>query len=192
MRRAALALVLAALCSTATAQRSHPQAQAPAPAPAAAPSQDAPSQAEPQRTTATFGDWTVRCVRPDKAAQLCEVTQTLYDKSQPVAQTALGRPARGEKMRLTVLVPANVTLATPPRLQGEETDAPLELTWRRCLRAGCLADATLSEDQLRRLRARTATSRIAFQDGAGRDAAIPFAPRGLTQALDALAKEDAH
>lgn len=182
MRRAFLILALAALCGPAWAQRS--RAQTPAPVPAAA------AATEPQRTTATFGDWTLRCVRPEHGTPACEVSQVLYDKSQPVAQTALGRPTRGEAMRLTVQVPPNVLLATAPRLLGAEGDAPIELTWRRCLPVGCFADAALTEDQVKRLRGRTENGRVVFQDGAGREAAIPFVPRGLPQALDALSKED--
>ena len=188
MRRAVLILALAVLCSPASAQRSRAQPPTPVPAPAAEP-QRTPA-AEPQRTTATFGDWTLRCVRPEHGAAACEVTQTVYDKSQAVAQTALGRPGRGEATRLTVLLPANVTLGTPPRLLGAESDPAVELSWRRCLPAGCLADATLTDEQVRRLRARTDNGRLTFQDGAGRDAAIPFVPRGLAPALDALAKEE--
>jgi invasion protein IalB len=130
-------------------------------------------------------------MRPEHGVAACEVTQTVYDKSQAVAQTALGRPGRGEAMRLTILVPPNLTLSTPPRLVGADNEPAVELSWRRCVPAGCLADAILTEEQVKRLRARTENGRVTFQDGAGREAAIPFAPRGLAPALDALAKEDA-
>ena len=49
----------------------------------------------------------------------------------------------------------------------------------------------LSDEALRLLRGWTDAGRIAFQDGTGRTAVMPFSPRGLPQALDALAKEDA-
>jgi len=207
MQRAILILALAALCGPALAQRSRAQtapapAPAAAPAPATAPAQQppqigapapAPGANEPQRTTATFGDWTLRCVRPERGPQLCEVDQVLSDKGQAVAQTAIGRPARaGEPLRVTVLVPVNVSFAIQPRLVGsdsESTFAPIFLTWRRCVPNGCIADASLTDDQVRRLRARTENARVLFQDATGREAALPFGPRGLEQALDALAKE---
>lgn len=180
MRHVLLISALAALAGPAAAQAGRPPPPAPAP--------------EPQRTTATFGDWTLRCVRPERAAPACEVTQTLLDKGVAVAQTAFGRPpGHGEKLRLTILVPSNVSLASGPRLVGAEGESglpPVELSWRRCVPAGCIADAALSDDQLRRIRARTENARLVFQDSGGREAAMPFAPRGLAAALDALAKED--
>ncbi|GAC1344092.1 MAG: hypothetical protein NVSMB18_21090 [Acetobacteraceae bacterium] len=189
MRFALAPLALLALSGPAAAQAA-PSAPA-APAAAAAP---APA-AEPQRTTATFGDWILRCVRPEKAPSLCEVGQVLLDKGQPVAQTAIGRPTRTEPLRLTVMVPINVQLTTPVRVTGSDNEpatAAVELSWRRCIPAGCIADAALTDEQLRRIRGRTDNGRVMFQDSTGRDATLPFGPRGLAQALDALAKEDQH
>lgn len=200
MRPTLLALALAILCSPAFAQRSRAQTQgphaqpaspAPAPAPAPAPQPAANPPNEPQRTTATFGDWTLRCVRPERAAPACEVTQTLVERSQPFAQIALGSPGRGEGLRLTILVPVNVTVTAEPRLVGTENQpaGPLALAWRRCVPVGCLADAAINDDLVRLLRNRTENARIVFQDAAGRETSLPFGPRGLGQAMDALAKE---
>ncbi len=184
MRRALLIVAMAAMCHPASAQR----AGAPPPAKPAAPATPAVPP-EPQRTTATFADWTLRCVRPEGVPAVCEVTQTIYDKSNPVAQTAIGRPTKTEPLRLTILVPSNVLLTSPPKFQPGEGEPAIDLTWRRCLPAACLADVALTEDQLKMLRARTDNGRIVFQDGGGRDSVIPFAPKGLGPALDALAKE---
>lgn len=181
MRRTGLILALAVLCSPALAQHSRGQAAAKPAAPAPPP--------EPQRTTATFADWTLRCVRPEGAPAACEVTQTIFDKSRPVAQTAIGRSSKSEQLRLTILVPSNILVTAGPRFQPGEHDAPIDLTWRRCLPAGCLADAPLNDEQLRRVRALTVDGRITFKDGVGHDAVIPFAPKGLGPALDALARE---
>lgn len=186
MRFATTFLVLASLSTVAAAQRQRAPAQPP-------PQPEAPKPAanEPQRTTATFDDWTLRCVRTAGSPPACEVTQTLFEKDRPVAQTALGRPASGESMRLTILVPTNITIGTPPRFEEADGKFGFDLGWRRCLPAGCLADSLLNEEQLQGLRMRTTNARITFKDAAGRDTAIPFTPRGLPAALDALAKENA-
>lgn len=189
MRRIALVLTLAALCGSACPAFAQQRPRAPAPAPTPVKPAAPAAPAEPQRTTATFADWTMRCVRPEGSPAACEITQTIYDKSQPVAQTAIGRPSKTEPLRLTILVPSNILLTAGPKFQPGEGEASLDLTWRRCLPAGCLADVTLTEDELKKLRARTDNGRIVFQDGAGRDTVIPFAPKGLAPALDALAKE---
>ncbi len=189
MRRAPLVFALAAgLAGPATAQPARtPPVVTP---PTVPPASTAP---EPQRTTATFGDWTLRCQRPEHGPPVCEVGQTLFDKAQPVAQTALGRPNRSDPIRLTILVPVNVTLGSAVRMlggEGESAAPGLELAWRRCVPAGCLADVVPPDEALRRIRSRTENARFVFLDGIGREATLPFSPRGLSQALDALAKEE--
>lgn len=192
----ALLPLLAAWAIPAAAQpyrpAQRPVVQAPPPASPAAPATpSAPVSSEPQRTTSTFGDWTLRCERPENAPQTCEVGQSLFAQGQQVAQTAIGHAARAESLRMTVLVPVNVSLAAPVRMTGPGTDAtPVELAWRRCVPAGCLADTVLGEDLVRKLRIRTEPARLVFMDAANRDAGLPFSPRGLAQALDALAREE--
>ncbi len=179
--RFAAVLTLCALSLPATAQPSRPQP----PAQPAAPLQ-------PQQTTASFADWTLRCTRPNGAAQICEVVQTVTNQDRPIAQIAFGRVAKGQPLHLTILVPANVTFTAVPALRtARDSDAPiLELAWRRCLPAGCLAETSVTEDALRRARTGTDAGRVTFADGAGRLVALPFSPNGLGQALDALGKED--
>lgn len=162
--------------------------------PASAPSAPAPPNSTlPQQTTASFGDWTLRCTRTAAAAQTCEVVQGISSQDRTVAQVALGRPSKGQPLQLTILVPASVTFGTTPALSlARDGEAPImDLTWRRCLPGGCLADGAVSEDALRRVRGWTEPARVTFTDGTGRIVALPFSPRGLTQALDALAKDDA-
>ena len=174
----------AVLCASATAAQ-------PAKSPAAPPATPAP--ASPQQTTASFADWTLRCTRTSPTAQVCEVVQTITSQDRTVAQIAFGRAVKGQPMHLTILVPTSVTFATPPTLaSGREGDAAtLELAWRRCLPGGCMAESTVADDALRRVRGWTAAGRISFADGGGRAATLPFSPKGLPEALDALNREDA-
>ena len=143
---------------------------------------------EPQRTTADFGDWTLRCDRPEGRAPICEVAQTVQSGNQTVAQMAIGRASATEPLRLTLLVPVSVTLAAPPRLSAG-AGAAIELGWTRCLPNGCFADRAMDDAALARLRALAEAGRITFTDGAGREVALPFSPRGLAGALDALARQ---
>jgi invasion protein IalB len=127
-----------------------------------------------------------------EAVRACEVGQsiTVQGQSGPIAQLAIGRPAPKEKLRLTIVLPNNVTLTAPVRLgTGEKVDQGLSLAWRRCLTVGCFADNELPDDQLRRYRMTSEPGRLVFQDGAGRELALPFSFNGLAQALDALARE---
>ena len=190
---AAIGLGLAAP-SPAMAQAPRPAAR---PAPPAPPSTVVP--AAPQQTTASFADWTLRCTQAapsagsGPASKFCEVVQNIQQNDRPVAQIAVGRPMAGQKLQLTLLVPTNVSFqGGPGLLAGSEGDpAPaLSLTWRRCLPIGCIADAPLDTELMTKLRGWTEAGRIVFTDAAGRPAGVPFSPRGLAQALDALAKEE--
>lgn len=187
-------LAMAAACaalSPAFAQQKPVPTPAPSPTspqPAPAP---APVSAEPSATTASFGDWVLRCQKVE-ATRACEIGQTInvQGQQQPIAQIAIGRPAPKERLRITVVLPNNVTLASNVRMSiGEKADQALALSWRRCLPMGCFADAELPEDQLRRFRATTEQGRAAFSDGAGREIALPFSFTGFAQALDALSRE---
>jgi invasion protein IalB len=178
-----------------------PAPAAPSPAPstapatpsAAAPAESAPVSSVPQMTTATFGDWVMRCSRIDNGSTTsCEVAQTLQVQGQgPIAEIAFGRPPGKDAsagMRVVVVLPNNVTFAGSVQISIDEKDKPVELTYRRCLPAGCFADTDAKDDILAKWRTQAGRGRLAFKDGASRDIVLPFSFRGLAQALDAMAK----
>ena len=197
------ALALGVLAGTAAAQAPRAQGQpattpptASAPAtprsPTAEPAQAA-AAAGPDRTTATFGDWLLRCERTAEAARSCEVAQVIavQGSAQPIAQVALGRIANNQPgLTLMVQVPVNVALGTPLRVIGEDRD-PLvvETAWQRCVPAGCFAGTDLRNDAVTRLRNRPEPALIEFRDSAGREVRLALSVRGLGPALDALARE---
>jgi invasion protein IalB len=166
-------------------------AQAAAPAAAAAP---APVGAEPQSTTATYGDWVLRCLRgtaADPAQRLCEVGQTLEVKGQGVvAQIALGRTGgTKEPVRMTVVLPPNVMLPSVVRVGLGETDqSAVDLAWQRCLPGGCVAEGEIRDDLLKSWRAQTASGQIRFVSASSKPVNLTFSFRGLGVALDNLAK----
>jgi invasion protein IalB len=154
-----------------------------------------PVDAEPNSTLASFGDWTLRCQRLGNGAEaqrVCEVTQQIrsQDQQNPVAELAIGRLKKADPLRLTLVLPVNVTFSNPPSFSADgKAPEPLDLGWRKCLPGGCIADALLKDDVLRRWKIQASAERITWTDAAGRDLAIGLSFRGLTQALDALSKE---
>lgn len=184
--RIAIVLALAIAATAAAAAETAPPAKPAAPAPVSA---------APQSTSATFGDWVLRCQRQGEgaaAAKVCEVAQTIQAGQQhsPVAQVALGRPVKGEPMHLTAQLPVNVSFPSAVKVFGDDKDTQgLELAWRRCAQIGCFADLAASDDQIQQLRARNGAGRLEFTDAVGRAIRLPLSFRGLAQALDALAKE---
>jgi invasion protein IalB len=165
------------------------------PVPAAKSEPPRPVDAEPNSTLASFGDWTLRCQRLGneiEAQRVCEVTQQIraQDQQNPVAELAIGRLKKADPLRLTLVLPVNVTFSNPPSFSADgKAPEPLDLGWRKCLPGGCIADALLKDDVLRRWKIQASAERITWTDAAGRDLAIGLSFRGLTQALDALSKE---
>jgi len=180
------------IMGTALAQAQTPAAKGGTPIPAAPASP--PPIGEPVQTTATYGDWVLRCVRTGDAGtgpQTCEVVQTivLANQTQPIAQIAIGSVDKTSGLRLTVVVPTAVSFSKQPFVTGAPGMAALfDLTWRRCLPGGCYADFPLNADTLKILRARTEPANLVFKDASERDVTLPFAMRGLSQALEALPK----
>ena len=101
----ASALSLPALSLPALAQTAAPKPAAPnSAAPNSAPMPAVPS--EPQNTSATYGDWMLRCQRVGEGAgarKICEVAETIQagEKRQPVAEVALSRLNKADPLRLT-------------------------------------------------------------------------------------------
>src|ERR1700681_4195677 len=185
------AIVYLGLGSLALAQL--PKSAAPA---SAAKSESAPPvDAEPNNTSASFGDWALRCHRLRNGAEtqrVCEVTQQIraQDQQNPVAELAIGRLKKADPLRLTIVLPVNVTISNPPSFSADgKVPEPLDLGWRKCLPGGCSADALLKDDMLRHWRTQTSAERITWTDASGRDFAIGLSFRGLAQALDALSRE---
>jgi invasion protein IalB len=147
----------------------------------------------PQRTTATYEDWTVRCETPaaSPAQKSCEMVQTTQMQGQaaPVTQIAIGRAAKTDPLRLVIGVPVNVWLATPAKLVYDDKQPGLAAPFTRCVPQACLAESTVSDDMIKRLRARTEAGRLEFKDSTQHDATFPVSFKGFGQAFDALMKE---
>jgi invasion protein IalB len=151
-----------------------------------------PVPAVPQQTSASFGDWVTRCARTAEPATktICEVAQTLVIKGQqaPIAQIAMGRGEAGLALGLTVLLPVNIAFDKQPTLGVEGDDRVVKLVFKRCVPAGCIAEAKLELSSLTAMRGAQKAGRLTFTDAAERAIALPVSFRGLAQALDELNK----
>jgi len=171
------------------------QKSAPGSPQTAAPAPPAAADSEPQATTASFGDWLLRCQRTgtgSEARRTCELVQSVLVKGQqaPVAQFAFGRLAPTDPLHVTAAIPHNISFPSAVRVAIDEKDPQgLELPWVRCLPAACFATAVPKDDLLKRWRAQTAAGRLTFKDAAGRDVNLPVSFNGFAPGLDALAKE---
>jgi invasion protein IalB len=145
-------------------------------------------------TTATYGDWLLRCRQApgETPSRSCEVVQSLMLQGQtaPLAQLAFGRPSPKDPLYFTAVVPPNVAFPSSVRIALDEKDPkPVEVAYTRCLPAGCFASIVVPDAALASWRAKDEPGRLIFKSGAGQETSVPMSFRGLARALDALAKE---
>ena len=150
----------------------------------------AAAQTAPQRTSATYEDWTVQCElnAGPPAQKLCEVVQVGQTQGQTVSRVAIGRVTKSEPFKIVVQLPVNLWLAGV-KIQLDDKDPGLAAPFRRCVPAGCFADVEIKDDMVKRLRAATGSGKISFKNSAQQDASVPLSFKGFAQAFDALAKE---
>lgn len=155
-----------------------------------------PVSSQPEVTTASFGAWTLRCQTRHEATvdtRICEIDQGIVPQGEqrPIAQIGIGRPSPKDELHVTAIVPNNITLPSSVKLTNGDKDPGVELTWRRCVPIGCLADAVLKDDVARAWRAETAenTGHLIFVAADGRTLNVQFTLRGFAQAMDAYSKE---
>jgi invasion protein IalB len=172
-------------------------ASAPLPPAAPAPASTKAVSADPASTTATFGDWVMRCRKLGANAQaghFCEVAQILAVQGQtaPVAEIAVGRLDPNSAMWLTIALPPNILISVAPRADlGAKDDGGITLAWRRCTPGRCLADVELNDAAINRWRSQSGPGRLQFTNAGGQALILPFSLLGFSQALDAYAKEGA-
>lgn len=186
--RVLLMAALLGLANASAALAASPTAVPATPAPA-----PPPVSAEPANTSATYGDWVMRCQRVGDgtaARRMCEVAQTIRVQQgrDPIAEVALGRLPVEKALHLTALLPPNVSFPSSVSMTGEKPAQTLDLQWRRCLPGGCFADAVAADDLIKAWRGTAGTGKLTFKDAGGRDIQLPVSFRGLAQALDALDK----
>lgn len=171
-------------------------AQSPPPAwPAPGATTTAPSA--PQQTTATYEDWIVRCETHagPPAQKFCEMVQFTQVKGGQggqggvVSQIAIGRPVKGQPVKLVIQLPIGVWLPTGIKLLTGAKDPGLLTTFKRCLPQACFTDAEINADMIRKFRTTTEAGQIQFKDGNQKDASLPVSFKGFGTAYDALQKE---
>ena len=146
----------------------------------------------PQRTTATYEDWTVRCeMQGTPPVKTCEMAQSTTAQGQPnpITQVAVGRANKSDPVRVVFQVPVNVWLPVGLKFVYDDKEPAVPAAFKRCAPIGCFADTELKDDVVKKLRARATPGYFEFKDAAQRDVKIPVSFKGFGQALDALAKE---
>jgi invasion protein IalB len=171
-------------------------------APAAPPTAPAPAAAaQPQATTAVYGDWTLRCVQvtvpgqpapqagqPAQTQKHCELDQSIgvAGQQQPVAQVAVGPDLTGSSLHLVAALPVGAWLPAAASLKVNADATPVPLSFKRCLPNACFADAPLTEDLRSAMTASKTPGTITFQMAEGKESTLPLSFNGFKAAYQAL------
>ena len=200
MKHISRQLVAAAACGSAfllLASAVNGQPPAKSPAATSTPPPATPVNRKPDRTTATFGDWILRCetfadATPPKRS--CELGQAVRRPGEQTvqAQLAVGRLASGEPLCITSMLPVNVALQTTPKMLTEGLQAiSVDLAWMRCSPSGCFASAFISQEAFRKLKASPRPGRVEYRDAGSQEIKLPITFRGFSETLEALGREPA-
>lgn len=146
-----------------------------------------------QSTTATYGDWVVRCATEaaQPAQKSCDMEQLtqVQGRTGPLSRVAVAHPVRGQPVKLIIQLPVNVSLPAGVKLQLGDKDPGTVTPFLRCVPAGCFTDVEIKDDLMKKFRAMSEAGKIAFKDAAEHDVVIPLSFKGFGQAFDALSKE---
>ncbi|MGH6777910.1 MAG: invasion associated locus B family protein [Bradyrhizobium sp.] len=142
----------------------------------------------PQQTTATYGDWTVRC-EFHGTTKTCEMDQTSQMQGRLLSQIAIGRPSKAAPFHIVVQVPIKVWLPAGVTLVTNEKAPGLTAPFKRCRTNGCFADTDLPEAVLKKLRTETKNGKLLFKNEAQKLVTIPVSFKGFAPAFDAMGRE---
>lgn len=176
--------VLAAVAAVPAGAMAQAPARGAAPPPAAPAARAVPV---PDRTTASYGDWTLRCQQAAGAeGRSCDVMLTVLDqRAQPLVQLVMRRGPGPANLVLTAQVGVSATVSEPARLLVGET-AISTLPFQRCLVQGCFAEVQQEEAQITGAAGQAEALQLQYRNGEGAPLAFPIPLRGLAAALQAL------
>jgi invasion protein IalB len=148
---------------------------------------------EPQRTTATYGDWIVQCVAngsppPDQICDMAQVTQ-VQGKNIPFSRVAVAHPDKGQPVKLIVQVPVNASFATQVHIQTADDDPGVIAPFTDCTPNGCFAEFDLRDDLLKKLYNANGVGKLSYADAGAHTVTVPISFNGFGTAFDALAKK---
>jgi len=147
----------------------------------------------PQRTTATFDDWTVTCnaLPNQNSAKSCEMVhpQMATGQRDEVGQITISRSDKNQSFKIYFQVPPNVSLQAGIKFTPADKVPQIAAPFRWCLPSRCLADADLPTAALNQLRTLTESGHEEYIDAAQHGISLAVSFKGFSPALDWMEKQ---
>ncbi len=141
----------------------------------------------PQRTTATYGDWILRC-ELGPSGKVCGIAQSVQLKgnSQPLTQIEIARPGKSGAATVAIQVPIDVWLNSGVALVTADGHSLVTAQFNRCVPAGCIAEAEVSHEAIEKLGGLKKNGKLSFESASKKSIAIPVSFKGFKDAYAAL------
>jgi invasion protein IalB len=144
-----------------------------------------------QRTMAIYGDWTVSCAIASGSGggKSCGLVQVQKLKEQTVSQIGIGRNTKNDPLKISIEISANAWVPTGVKLITSGGAPAITAAIKWCVSTRCLADADLSDADIKSLRTQREMGLIAYKNASQADVSIPVSFGGFNEAMDALQKD---
>jgi invasion protein IalB len=142
----------------------------------------------PQRTTATYDDWTISCTTASGGERSCELVQSqiIQGQATPASQITIARSSKGGPFMIFFQVPPKVWLQTGVKLQTDDKDPGITATFRWCTPTRCLADADLPDAAIKKLNQFADPGHLSWKDASQQDVNVPVSFKGFSPAVNAM------
>jgi invasion protein IalB len=143
-----------------------------------------------QRITAIYGDWELSCTTASGAggAKSCGLVQ-IQDETSAASQFGIGRSKTEEPFKVFIVVPADVWMPGGIKLIADDNTAAITAPFKWCIPTRCLADAELSDSNIKSLRGQKDPAMLTYKTASQADVSIPVSFNGFRDAMEALLKQ---
>lgn len=138
----------------------------------------------PSLTTATFGQWTVRCRPQQDEASVCEMVQGVQagNNAGTLANLALGRLPGDDALRMVIQLPIGINLSDGVAIAAGE-GASANAVFETCYPNLCVAQATVTNELLDAFKGGESLT-VAFKDRAKRAVSFQVSLDGFSAAYE--------
>ena len=148
---------------------------------------EAARSAEPEQTTATYGEWTVRCVAREELPP-CDMLQVAVEQAsgRTVLRLSLAHLGEGGRIGVQAWVPLGVWVSAGVQIQADGQEVELaEFDFTRCEGSGCFIEGVVEESSLAPFK-RGKEGGLVVLDSTGAPRGVRLVFTGFTAALEAM------
>ena len=143
--------------------------------------------AEPEQTTATYGEWTVRCVAHEELPP-CDMIQVAVEHTsgREVLRLSLAHLGEGSRIGVQAWVPLGVWVSAGVQLHVDGEEVALEgFGFTRCEGSGCFIESVVKESNLTPFK-HGKEGGLVVLNSAGAPRGVRLGFLGFTAALEAM------